>query len=155
MGYSIAVGGEVRESTGDIWDTTYYTVVIPTNIGWTKAGYNVMGRGVAKQASGLYPSLSGWYGKQCQFFRQDTPCLRYDRLILFPVKTLNQLYPHLSWQRRASLFLIERSTKDLAQFPDKEIALPLVGCGNGRLAESDVLPILHKYLDDRFVLVRQ
>jgi len=145
----------MKTETGNIWDTKYSTIVIPSNIGWTKAGYNVMGGGVAKQASELYPSLAKWYGDQCFLYQQDMPCLRYDRLILFPVKTLNRLHPHLSWQRSASLTLIERSTKDLARFPDQEIALPLVGCGNGRLAESDVLPILNMYLNDRFTLVIQ
>ena len=144
----------MRVTRGDIWSPDFHIIVIPVNIGWTKTGYNVMGRGVAKQASELYPGLAKWYGSKCRSFMIHTPCLRYDRLILFPVKPLNVLAPYLSWQGKANLSLIEKSTKDLAEFPDKEIALPLVGCGNGRLSESDVLPILNMYLDDRFVLVR-
>jgi len=116
-----------------------------------------MGRGVAKQATEKYQMLSSWYGWRCKAMADNelTRLYRYRDLVLFPVKPLDRLMPHMSWRQPASLELVEKSTIQLASFMGMDkVALPLVGCGNGRLDSRDVLPILQKHLkDDRFLLI--
>lgn len=142
----------------DIWglEKTHY-IVIPTNIGWKASGDNVMGRGLALQAAGRHPGFPIWYGLECKEAGPLTPVLVYPiaPLIAFPVKPLDRKSPHLSWQHPATLDLIARSAKQLADLTvDRPIAVPLVGCGNGGLSPKDVLPILEQHLSgDRFTLV--
>lgn len=149
---------------GDIWRFHPHSwVVIPTNLGWTKNGKNVMGAGLAKQAAQRFPDLPDWYGGIIRTAASLDPPERvmvlYDaakRLALFPVKPLIPDAPHFSWRQDADLTLIEGSTINLAKTAPKNVptCVPLVGCGNGKLDPKDVLPILRKYLDDRFILVR-
>ena len=146
------------ETVGNIWDfhPAHY-VVVPTNIGWVQAGYNVMGAGVAKQAFYRYPKIAGIYGGFCQEHGSIAGILVLDdcRLIMFPVKPLDDEHPELSWKRPATTGLITDSAEELGKLKSLDkVVLPLVGCGNGGLNEPDVLPILHEYLDDRFTLVR-
>lgn len=151
----------MRQQACNIWDLHPLSwVVVPTNIGWKKNGSNVMGAGLAKEAASRFRGLARWYGKVCQDCGFFTPVVKQEewRVILFPVKPLNELDPHLSWKSPATVELIERSAKELAILdlgPDAEVAVPLVGCGNGRLREKDVVPILEKHLSSsRFLLVR-
>ncbi len=157
-------------ATGDLWDyLPSHAIVIPTNLGWTSSGSNVMGAGVAKQAAQRFGWLAGWYGAACKgdFHRHGNESVVRsickgdgNWLILLPVKPLNTERPYLSWQGPATLDLVERSVRQLAvhkpqEWGGKKVALPLVGCGNGRLPRAAVLPILEHWLDDRFVLVEQ
>ena len=153
------------EKVGNIW--THHAeggwIIIATNIGWKKDGTNPMGAGIAKAASDKYPDLAAWYGAKCQKFREEIGVLPYrkGRLFLFPTKPLaNQHW--MSWTNNADLDLIRRSAKQLAIWADifkakgspiiKTIGVPAVGCGNGNLRRKQVVPILRKYLDDRFTL---
>ncbi len=154
----------MRETRGDIWDfyDERYYVVIPTNLGWRKDGSNVMGRGLAHQAAVRYPKLPEIYGAMCQEMAQENcPRIRFwGKLIFFPVKRLIPKFPHISWQPAADIDLIERSTKQLAawaQLRSARIALPLVGCGNGKLPEELVVPLLRRYLSNNllFILVKR
>ena len=144
---------------GSLWDPRLNNCVkvVPTNLGWKSNGENVMGRGVAKQATEKYQMLSSWYGWRCKAMADNelTRLYRYRDLVLFPVKSLDRLMPHMSWRQPASLELVEKSTIQLASFMGVDkVALPLVGCGNGGLDPCDVLPILQEHLrDDRFLLI--
>jgi hypothetical protein len=139
----------VQEAYGDIWnwlaEPHNCEVVIPTNIGWKSDGSNVMGAGIAKQAILRYGrDIAKWYGAICQACGPHTPVVIHEEhpLIFFPVKTLDYDDPQLSWRRDADLALIERSTQQLAALRLGPFALPMVGCGNGKLNEADVYPIL-------------
>lgn len=148
----------IKTEKGDLWAyEKTHLLVVPTNIGWKSNGKNVMGRGLALQASGRYPELPQWYGGQCRRFGAVTPVLRYPDgpLILFPVKTLNEDNPAMSWKHGASLVLIERSARQLSELRvDRPVAVSLVGCGNGGLGMGDVRPILDHHLsDNRFTLI--
>ena len=149
----------MRIVSGDIWSSRFDAClrVVPVNLGWKANGENVMGRGVAQQAAKRYPDLPIWYGRRCEFMARDgdTRLFRYCGLLLFPVKPLDAIAPHLSWRQSADLGLVEKSTRQLASIPmSKRVTLPLVGCGNGGLDPRDVLPVLAKYLtDDDFTLV--
>ena len=153
------------EKFGDIW--THHAeggwIVIATNIGWKKDGTNPMGAGTARDASDKYPDLARWYGEKCQKFGDKTAVLPYKRgrLFLFPTKLL-AAQPWLSWQHDSCPSLIQKSASQLSIWVDiyktkgtpmiKPIGVPLVGCQNGNLRKKQVLPILRKYLDDRFIL---
>jgi len=154
----------VRETTGDIWDYDRGSlIVVPTTIGWRFDGKNVMGAGLAKEASEKYIGLAGWYGSVCKFFRDVTPVIRYSysSIICFPTKPLCVDNPSRSWAQDSDLELVARSARELGAWYKQtqwkgEIAVPMVGCGNGKLRERDVLQILRAYLNDnRFVLVRR
>jgi hypothetical protein len=144
---------------GDIWvlanDMDY--VVIPTNIGYTKHGYNVMGRGLARQAALRFPSLTLDYGDICMKHQDQTPCVTMRargrhgsrNIILFPVKPFNSQRPYLSWRQPASIELIRRSLFQLATLADcapRRVFIPDVGCGNGQLKVGEVRPLIEEYL---------
>jgi len=152
------------EVEGNIWDAEHDSlIVIPTNIGWTSGGRAVMGAGLAKDATARWHGLVEWYGAHCKRHQSQTSVVRYEwtPLILFPVKPLSKLNPSMSWMRMADPELIERSTIQLSKWYETtewkgKIAVPIVGCGNGKLKEEMILPILKKHLiDDRFMLVRR
>lgn len=151
----------IRAEYGDLWDyEETHLLVIPTNIGWTQGGANVMGRGLALQAAKKYPDFPLWYGKVCRQLGSLTPVLKYPKapLIAFPVKPLNQKSPWFSWKSGADLRLIETSAEILkssaTELGWEKVAVSMVGCGNGGLEMSEVRPILDRHLsDDRFVLV--
>lgn len=159
---------------GDIWQLAMKTdaVVIPTNIGWKSDGKNVMGRGLAREAARRWPELPAVYGQFCQTYRAATPIMMFRppngrwcrMLLLFPVKPLNREQPYLSWRQEASIELIAYHTRALANFATQyaeatspptypfleenasRILVPSVGCGNGGLDESSVLPLLCEHL---------
>jgi hypothetical protein len=143
---------------GDIWDLKFdrYWRVVPTNLGWRHDGRNVMGAGVAKQAAQRFPDLSAWYGKVCQGMARTVIFLAsYEpgKLIMFPVKPLDMIQPHLSWRQGASLDLIDEMLVLLAD-ETEQVILPLVGCGNGGLSPELVRPRIEKLLAaDNFTLV--
>lgn len=181
---SIDYPSRVRMETlrGDIWllATTADAIVIPTNVGWTNAGRNVMGRGLAKQAKARYPGLAEWYGAQCMQHQSATPTMLYESpdsskpsLFLFPTKHLNTDAPHRSWQGRSDLYRIHWSMQRLKELVRDDFAfsgaystrgayasrfdhvlVPLVGCGNGGLDEALVMPILEMFWDHKMRLVR-
>ena len=153
----------IESLTCNIWDLhPHANIVIPTNIGWTKEGKNVMGAGLAAQAAQRFPKLAYFYGQYCKKYGSETEVIPWagtNQLILFPVKPLNVEKPWLSWQQPASLDLIRKSAEELEDLATSGViegltAVPLVGCGNGKLSEKDVLPILREELDSRFILVR-
>ncbi len=151
---------------GDIWTVRNQNqeavVVIPTNIGWKKNGENVMGRGVAEQAKLRYPQLPALYGEYCKTYKQTLATVYFPdyKLICLPTKKLNEESPHLSWQNKASLKLIERNLKNMNEFCIREklsgVLVPVLGAGNGQLNEEDVLPLIHELLDpSHFFLVKR
>lgn len=157
----------MKERVGNIW--TYHSekqwIIITTNIGWKKDGLNPMGAGIAAKASELFPELPKWYGDRCKKFRGDTAVCAYvpANFLLFPTKPLAEK-PWLSWQQDSDCELIKRSARQLQALVTilrergtlfGDVYLPLVGCENGNLTKNVVLPILSKYLDDRFVLLER
>ena len=153
----------MRKARGDIWhwhDADWW-IVIPTNIGWKRNGENVMGRGLAREAARRFDGLALWYGLHCRDHGASAGVVTWPlhHLIMFPVKPLREDAPWLSWQQKADLGLIQRSAWELSQLKLRgflqgaPIAVPAVGCGNGRLKLEQVEPILAAYLDNDFTLV--
>lgn len=149
----------IQTVRGSVWAyEKTHEIVIPTNIGWRMRDQsNVMGRGLALQATKKYPDFQLWFGRECAARREETPTLLYPdaHLIAFPVKPLNVVAPWMSWKNKADLKLIERSAKQLAELKvDRPVAVSMVGTGNGGLSMADVRPILDRYLsEDRFTLI--
>jgi len=143
----------MRSELGDIWDrwTVGNLIVIPTNGFINKNGKAVMGKGLAYDAKTKFPTLPISLGASLKAMGNHVFVWKKFGLITFPVKH--------NWWEIADLNLIEQSAKELAsiKFDDKEypIYIPLVGCGNGELNEKDVIPILQKYLDDKFILIKE
>lgn len=146
----------------NIWDlhAKSYWVCIPVNIGWDKNDCNVMGRGLAREASHRYPELDKWYGRLCRKFKDNVDICIYNpgKLLMVPTKPLNEEKPWLSWQSNSSLKLIARSLRQLVACASQEnlhkIAVPYLGCGNGGLAPIVVFPLLNSILTDRFTIVK-
>ncbi len=156
------------ERVGDlwVWHSEKRWTVVTTNIGWKKNGSNPMGAGTARTAADKYPDLPGWYGARCKKYGTETAVCPYEsgQLILFPTKPLNEKQPWLSWQSDSDIDLIRRSSIQLAALVSLlekqkklfgQVGLPLVGCMNGNLTRSSVVPILKHFLDDRFILLEK
>jgi len=154
---------------GDIWGlaTAKDAVVVPTNVGWRSDGRNVMGRGLARQAARRWPELPQDYGAFCRKHGRATPIALYPlptgnrwckMLLLFPVKPLDLERPHLSWLQPANAAYIEAHLMRLAEAPGTgilkhldiaegaRVLVPSLGCGNGGLPESQIVPMLHRHL---------
>lgn len=153
--YSKKDGLAVIEIEGNIW--TYHDkgnwVVIPTNSYVKANGQAVMGRGLALQAKLKYPNLPNELGRRLKKFGAHVYPMSWN-MVAFPVKD--------HWAGNAILDLILRSCIELVYYVEcsdltkiePPIYLPKVGCGNGKLNWWDVAPILEKYLDDRFTIVK-
>lgn len=175
----------VRQVEGDLWDFFGKCwIVIPVNIGWRPkpepddpgaiVGPAPMGTGVAGQLAEKFPDAPYLWGHFCHANRALTPVLWTPRgWLYFPTKALDDQKPNMSWKAKANIVLIERSLQELASmrlpsketlagyafgasFDTDEVAIPLIGCGSGKLREKQVLPLMEQYLkDDRFILVRE
>ena len=148
----------MRIIRGNLWDfESTHKLVIPTNIGWNSKGVGIMGRGVALEPSERLPGFAEWCGDQCKRHGKETPVMEYKKYISFPTKPLNEQSPWLSWKNDSDILLIVNSLGQLQDI-EGDIALPLVGCGNGNLKFEDVVPAMIICLtedknSDRFVLV--
>lgn len=150
------------EEKGSIWKLAHPVkdaVCVPVNVGWTKDGRNVMGRGIAQQAAYRHPEVPIWYGDVCMKGKGHPPVVaqrfkspKYQArtLIFVPTKALNVEKPFLSWQGKSEVWIIERSLMELNELappnPNGKIYVPLVGTGFGGLKRSEVRPIMDKLL---------
>ena len=123
-------------------------VVITTNGTVKKNGKANMGQGNAKQLSMKCPWASEKLGKMLQEKGNHVHYLG-EMIISFPVEH--------TWLDLADLRLVEQSAIELKALADEMnwtvIYMPLPGCGGGGLSSKSVLPILEKYLDERFIIV--
>lgn len=146
----------MKEVVGDIWGFHRQGnwVVIPTNGTVKSNGDAVMGRGLALEAKTKFPDIQHRLGFQLRMMSSPPKVTDVGHnIITFPVK--------YRWMEIANLELIGKSCVDLVDFIavhpwlyKPPIYLPRVGCGNGRLNWKDVRPILEKYLDERFIVVK-
>lgn len=129
----------MRITVGDIWTQPIATVVVPVNWTTNVKGLAVMGRGIAKQCSTMYPYVARQLGNAiCEtpyHTHVVTICTNNHTLALLPVK--------YHWKDKADMPLIRKGVKYLADVqrenPNWEFTLPLLGCGFGGL---EVLPVL-------------
>jgi hypothetical protein len=144
----------LREASGNIWDMNGDALCITTNGYIKKDGTNVMGRGIAKEATKRYPGVEKVYGEQLTHYGLKVSTLVIDyvrgqRIVAFPVKH--------NWFEKADVALIAKSAKQLMEYADRNdlynILLPRPGCGNGGLDWFTVKNIIEPILDDRVIAV--
>lgn len=148
----------MQRRIGNIWSEFKHTdlLLITTN-STIVSGKLVMGAGIAKQASIIYPHLSTWAADEIlktstpneygliipQNFRDG----RDHRVGLFQTKT--------QWREDSKLNLIKKSTMMLVgwckKHPDVRVDMNFPGIGFGRLREEDVLPVISSLPDQVYV----
>lgn len=138
----------------DIWDYLEkgYHIVVPTN-GWVnKSGEAAMGRGVAFQAKKLYKNLSNAVGNLITKHGNKVFHFPNQKIVIFPTK--------VHWKGDASIDLIAESLKSLKVLleknPELKVAMPKIGCGNGRLQWNDVSQVINEIIGkykDRWIIV--
>jgi hypothetical protein len=123
----------LKHYNGDIWDlyNKGYYLIVPSNIGWTNKKHNVMGAGIAKDVKIKFPHIPVKYGPECQLlgFNIGITLLQIEN-------SCKHLYTH-----------VDEITKH-RYIKNFDIAMPLVGCGNGGLKPDKVMPILEMYFEN-------
>lgn len=147
----------MNEVTGDLWEfhTQNNYVVITTNGNVNSQGLAVMGKGIALQAAKRYPKIREKLGYWLKTFGNIVYIIPEFTIITFPTKH--------NWWEKSDLNLIETSCIQLVNKIEsrinmigKKVYLPRPGCENGKLDwETQVKPILSKYLNDDFVIVNR
>jgi hypothetical protein len=156
----------VRKVTGSLWDFLGKGVlVIPSTIGWTRAGDALMGNPLFREAAVRYPALSRDYGELCKSGGRTTSVryLEYDGqgLLIAPTKPLDVKFPAKSWKGAMSIGLLARTLRRIYTHesvsgdpPRPYVFLPLLGQGEGSLEDRDLEELMEDILHgDRFVLV--
>ena len=162
----------MRLERGDIWDrlNRKYHIVIPVNVGWSRDGKNIMGKGLAKEAKLRYPACDIWLGEEQEFLFQSDPRIKdedprwimqypFGPLVFFPTKSLDREKPWHSWASPSRYETIESL---LTAFPAwaaerklERVAFPLLGAGAGGLDPIMVRNFIMTRLKDQpeYVLV--
>lgn len=152
-------------------------ICITTNGYITKSGLAVMGRGNAKEAANRFPILPKILAQKIKENGNVVNLLLKvggTWVVSFPVKpsvinnpSVEVILPHLrkffkgktyvpGYAVYADKALIEQSAKQLRDLANKmsfnTVILPFPGIGAGGLSPSEVLDLLEKYFDSRFIL---
>jgi len=134
----------IEYSTGDIFSINIEALVNPVNC------VGIMGKGLALEFKKRYPQNFAWYYKICSDNRL-TPgkvLTTYvgldtvDYIINFPTKR--------HWRDSSTIECISTGLDalllEIKKLHIKSIALPALGCGNGKLLWSDVKPLMEARL---------
>jgi hypothetical protein len=139
------------ELKADLWEIPCDARVISTNGSVNRFGHAVLGRGCALEAKQRYPELSLKLGVLLRGHNRNHVYMFKEMgslLVTFPVKH--------QWHERADITLIRWSADELVEMTHaqgwKRVALPRVGCGNGKLSWTIVKPVIERILDDRFTV---
>ncbi|WP_432822170.1 ADP-ribose-binding protein [Trichloromonas sp.] len=140
----------MKEVVGNLWDYLGRVPVCITTGGMvTPRGDCAMPRGCARQARDRFPELSGQLGRLIREKGNHVHDLD-NGLVSFPVENSPFDVPGLG--------LIERSCAELLALVEErgwpQVLVPRPGCGGGGLQWHEVRPILQKYFDDRFLVIR-
>jgi len=140
----------MKINKGNLWTYPADFKIVTTNGIIKKDGKLVMGAGIALEAKKRYKGIDKWLGRLVK--NHGNHVFLYYNILSFPTKH--------NWKDKSDLKLIEQSCQEVLtlvnSFIDKEktIVLSPVGCGHGGLNfETQVKPLLEKYLDDRFVVL--
>ncbi|AII27487.1 hypothetical protein Q21_gp8 [Vibrio phage VPp1] len=167
----------MKEAKGNMLCVDCDAIVVTTNGFVKKDGSNVMGRGIAKQMSMVFPQLPQDLGNMIDKFGNKVYVFQYEHLekdiVTFPVKPRSQIndgtnvVSHLSnrfkigckvpgYAIKAQIDIIKKSLKELVELADimgwTNIICPRFGCGAGELEWSVIKKMAEKYLDDRFTV---
>ncbi len=158
----------MKEERGNLWEFKKrgHPIAITIN-GVVKRDSSrlVMGRGCALEAKNRFPDLDLILGDIILRKGYGLIWLYPEQIVFFPTK--------YHYKEEADLWLIEHSCQELIKLWNHEhtknermleaeksegigstLYLPRPGCGNGgKDWETEVKPILKRYLDDRFVVI--
>lgn len=133
----------VIEECGDILDSHAQTLVTTVNT----AG--VMGKGLAKAFKERYPGLYAGYKRACEtnlFLKEGLYVHEVDgtrKIVCFPTKR--------HWRFPSKLEWIDEGLRKLAEGVEKygitSLAIPALGCGEGKLDWEAVYPLIREHLD--------
>lgn len=131
------IDGDMFESGADIMVNTVNCV-------------GIMGKGVALEFKNRNPKMFEKYKKDCskKNYTPGRPMVvigdNGETIINFPTKD--------DWRNQSEMGWIETGLywmmKFCCMFPNKSIAMPKLGCGNGGLLWPDVNRLIKKYLGD-------
>lgn len=133
----------VWEGVGNIFDSEMQTLVNPVNT----AG--VMGKGLALQFKLRYPLYFREYRRAClKCAFQIEKCHVYNvdskrKIYSFPTKSHWALPSRWEWIDAGLLHL----TQVYEDYDITSLAIPALGCGEGRLKWKDIGPIIRKYAE--------
>lgn len=140
---------QMRESQDDIWSYLEKAVItITTNGSVTRDGRAIMGRGVARQATVLFPDVPRQLGVLLQEQGNHVHELNHG-LVSFPVEETPWSLPDIRLIRQSAAEL--RALVDLRGWP--LVVVPRPGCGGGGMDWQEVRPVLEELFDERFVVV--
>lgn len=157
--------------------TTETDVIVVTTNGFTKRnGEAVMGRGIAKEVSGVLPEVPRLLGQKLVNYGNKVHLIgKYNpAIVTFPVKSVSEVFDGSNcvehakrnyrigdtvpgFHCKARLDIIEQSCKELVELANQHpewntILVPRAGCGAGELSWDIVQPLMAKYLDNRFIV---
>lgn len=170
------------EVVGNLFEFDGDALCLTTNGQIRKDGANVMGRGVAQQATQKWPGIEYSIGaiiKDAGSIVRIVTQVDTDRGLSARVIPVHAGPKHLlsrwnwprpdchvvmlpvkrHWRDKADLNLIVRSIGQLVLLATglgwKRVALPRPGCGAGGLRWDEVGPLISDMLDDRFIIIER
>lgn len=140
----------MMELVGDLWEHLGEATLVVTTGGLvSRSGDASMPRGCARQARERFPELPAVLGRLIRQRGNHVHELGWG-LVSFPVEQTPFEVPGLG--------LIERSCQELLALTDRRnwprVVVPRPGCGGGGLDWQEVRPILQRYFDQRFWVIR-
>lgn len=134
----------IHEEVGDILQCTAQSLVVPVNT------VGVMGKGLALAFANTYPTLLPAYKKACLgsvFKREGLFVHRLEsedrNIVCLPTKR--------HWRNPSKLEWIEEAMESLAngigRYHITSLAIPALGCGEGRLGWDEVYPVIQRYMN--------
>lgn len=134
----------VWEGVGDLFESKMQTLVNPVNT------VGAMGKGLARQFRDRYPQYYQAYRRACtrRIFETEN-CFVYDldwgvkKVYSFPTKGHWSLPSRWEWIDRGLRHLAE----NLDEYGITSLAIPALGCGEGKLKWKQVQAMLHDYCE--------
>jgi O-acetyl-ADP-ribose deacetylase (regulator of RNase III) len=129
-------------TSGNLLNSSMQTLVNTINC------VGVMGKGIALEFKNQYPAMFEDYRDRCRKgkvkvgvpYCYDLPGGK--KIINFPTKNHWKDSSRLEWVEEGLKYLVEH----LGEWGVQSIALPPLGCGNGHLDWSQVLPLIRRHL---------
>lgn len=140
----------IIEETGNLFDSPYQSFGVTVN------AFGAMGAGIALECRERFPEVYSKYAAACarRHFEVNqllTCKVNPDR---YPGQTKQVLciLTKYHWKQPSRLGIVEESLKEIRDHYQRlgvtSLAIPLLGCGKGKLSPHRVLPLIHSYLDD-------
>ena len=142
----------VQVIRGNMFNSKMQTLTCTINV------VGVMGAGIAKEFRSRYPELFDYYRSRYPFHRNprttDLDNVLIHQLLTYPINQHQQclLFPTKKhWINPSQIEWIDENLELLSRYYVElgitSLALPALGCSNGKLNFEDVLPLIKKHLD--------